>query len=75
MKINSFLWMGKILIVESLIDIVSYFLVLIHLEMDTTILSDQDLLNNLNLPDMDRMDIEESSFLKNNSFFTIPPPR
>ena len=35
--------------------------------MDTTILSDQDLFNNI--PDMDRMDIEESSFLKNTSFF------
>ena len=36
------------------------------LEMDTTMMSDMDYINIL--PDMDRMDIEESSFLKG-SFF------
>ena len=42
--------------------------------MDTTVLSEQDYLNIL--PDMDRMDIEESSFMKGNSFFTTNlPPR
>ena len=37
------------------------------LKMDTTMNSDVDL-----LPDMERMDIEESSFLKNNSFLNGP---
>ena len=37
------------------------------IEMDTTMLSEIDYLNIL--PDMDKMDIEESSFLKGNSSF------
>lgn len=41
------------------------------LEMDTTVFSDQDILNNL--PELDRMDIEESSFMKGNSFYNVPP--
>ncbi len=38
--------------------------------MDTTVFSDQDILNNL--PELDRMDIEESSFMKGNSFYNVP---
>jgi len=39
--------------------------------MDTTMLSENDYLNIM--PDMDRMDIEESSFLKGTSFFANGP--
>ena len=61
------------MIAENLLAIVSFSYTNLFIEMDTTVLSDQDFLNNI--PDLDRMDIEESSFLKNNSFFALPPPK
>jgi hypothetical protein len=56
-------WRGESLEISVRLFFVSTFLT----EMDTTMLSDIDYLNIL--PDMDKMDIEESSFLKGNSSF------
>ncbi len=39
----------------------------LRFKMDTTVLSEQDYINML--PDMDRMDIEESSFMKGGTSF------
>jgi hypothetical protein len=56
-------WRGESQEISVRLFFVSTFLT----EMDTTMLSDIDYLNIL--PDMDKMDIEESSFLKGNSSF------